>query len=283
VPKKSDKIWEMPVATLQQVSNAQLTSSRSRPNDVGAYTVDANLSYSCRDYGLVDFVDNQTLANADAPLNPRLISATVVKSFLDLSREVRVAAKAFDSAYYGSNHATLTGTSRWDTSTSDPVAAILAAKEQVFATPNVFVMGGEVWPKLRTQSKVLQYAMSRAGTQLGPTPTQMDLAFFAALIGVDRVIVGRAKVINGQEPSSSPSYIWGKSAALLRVEPNPNPRMTQTWGYTFRMGSTAYRNEVIVDRLPGVQGGEYLKLTHSDDEVPIGQGTTGYLFETVIS
>jgi len=284
VPKKSDKIWSMPVATLQELSNAQLAGSRSRPNDVGAYTVNSDLSYSCRDYGLVDFIDNQTLSNADAPLNPRVISATVVKSFLDLSREVRVAAKAFDSAYYGANTTALSGANRWDTSTSDPIAAILAAKEEVFATPNTFVIGGQVWPKLRTNPKVLQYILSRAGvSNIGAVPAQMQIDLFAALIEVDRVIVGRAKVINAQEPGTTASYVWGKSAALMRIEQNPNPKMTQTWGYTFRMGSKAYRNEVIVDRMPGVMGGEYLKLTHSDDEVPVGQGTTGYLFETVIS
>jgi len=284
VPTKSNKIWSMPVATLQELSNAQLAGSRSRPNDVGAYTVNSDLSYSCRDYGLVDFIDNQTLSNADAPLNPRLISATVVKSFLDLSREVRVAAKAFSNSYYGANTTALSGADRWDTSTSDPVAAILAAKEQVFTTPNTLVLGGQVWPKLRTNPKVQQYILSRAGvSNMGAVPAQMALDFFAALVEVDRVIVGRAKVINAQEPGTTASYVWGKSAALMRIEPNPNPRMTQTWGYTFRMGSKAYRNEIIVDRMPGVMGGEYLKLTHSDDEVPIGQDSTGYLFETVIS
>ena len=156
------------------------------------------------------------------------------------------SAKAFNSSYYGSNTSTLSGANRWDTSTSDPIAAILAAKEQVFATPNVFVMGGQVWPKLRTNPKVLQYILSRAGvSNIGAVPAQMQLEFFAALIEVDEVIVGRAKYISGQEGSTSTSYIWGKSAALMRVEPNPNPKMTQTWGYTFRMGSKAYRNEVI--------------------------------------
>ena len=50
---------------------------------------------------------------------------------------------------------------------------------------------------------------------------------------------------NQEGGTASLSYLWGKSAALLRVEPNRTPRMTQTFGYTYRFGGMSYRNEVI--------------------------------------
>lgn len=154
----------------------------------------------------------------------------------------------------------------------------------MFSTPNTLVLGGQVWPKLRTNPSVLKYILGRAGAaDIGAVPLTVQLELMAALLELDRVVVGRAKYVTSQEAGSTSSYIWGKSAALIRVEQNPNPKMTQTFGYTFRFGSKQYRNEVIPDRMPGTQGGEYLKLTHSDDEVVVGGATTGYFWDTVVS
>ena len=44
VPKKSDKIWSMPVATLQELSNAQLAGSRS-PSTSKPWPSSCNTNY----------------------------------------------------------------------------------------------------------------------------------------------------------------------------------------------------------------------------------------------
>lgn len=283
VDKLSGKVWGSPATTLQTIANAQLVGSRGRPNEV-PYSVNADLSYNCENYGLVDFIDYQTIANADAPIEPRVLSAVVVKSFLDLAREYRVAGVVFNSANYGANTTALSGANRWDQPSSDPIAEILTRKEEIFSTANTLVIGGQVWPKLRTNPKVLQYILSRSGvSNIGAVPLSVQAELFAALCEVERVVIGRAKYITSQEAGSTSAYLWGKSCALIRVEPNPNPRMTSTFGYTYRFGSKAYRNEVIPDRMPGAMGGEYLKLTHSDAEVAIGGATTGFFWDTVIS
>lgn len=288
VKKLSDKVWQLPLATMQQVANVALTSARARPGDV-SYTVNSDLSYTCKPYGLIDFNDASAIANADTPLDLRVISAQAIKSFLDLAREKRVADVVFGASNYGTNTEALAGASRWDQPSSDPIAALLSAKESVFTTPNVLVLGGQVWPLLRTNPNVVKYILGRAGVaNIGAVPAQMQLDFFAELIGVERVIVGRAKVLSNQEGgTASLGYLWGKSAALIRVEPSPNPRMTQCFGYTYRFDSMAYRNEVIPDRMPGLQGGEYIKMTHADAEVALGSSEaanpSGYLFTTVIS
>jgi len=283
VNKLSDKVWAAPVNTLQTIANAQMAGSRGRPNEV-PYSVSSTLSYTCESYGLVDFIDYQMLANADSPIEPRVLSAIVVKSFLDLARESRVAGVVFNASNYGANTAALSGANRWDNAASDPIQEILTQREAIFSTPNTLVIGGQVWPKLRTHPKVLQYILSRAGvSNLGAVPLTVQLELFAALCEVERVVVGRAKYVTSQEAGSTAAYLWGKSCALIRVEPNPNPRMTQTFGYTYRFGSKSYRNEIIPDRMPGQMGGEYLKLTHADAEVAIGGATTGYFWDTVIS
>mgnify|MGYP000116605629 CR=1 FL=1 len=127
-------------------------------------------------------------------------------------------------------------------------------------------------------------ARASASTSSGAVPMQVALETIAELIGVDKVIVGRAKYNSAQEGLTAVSdYVWGKSAALLRVEPNPDPLMTETFGYTYRFGGKAYRNEVIPDRLGGGMGGQYIKLSTFEDDVVIGGANTGYLLTTVIS
>ena len=288
VSKISDKIWATPQATLQSIANTSIAGSRARPNEV-PYSVSASQQFNCEPYGLVDFIDANTIANADSPIDPRVLSGLVIKNYLDLAREKRVADAAFSASNYGTNTEALAGADRWDQPSSDPVSALLSAKETMFSTSNTLVLGGQVWAKLRVNPNVLKYILGRAKvSNIGDVPAQMQMQFLAEILEIDRVIVGRAKVLSNQEGgTASLGYLWGKSAALLRVEPNPNPRMTQTFGYTYRFGGMAYRNEIIADRMPGSAGGEYVKMTTMDDEFVLGSAEsanpTGYLFTTVIS
>lgn len=288
VPKQADKIWEAPSATMQTLAQAQIAGSRGRPNEI-PYSVDANLSYSCQPYGLLDPTPLETLANEDAPINARLLSAMVTKNFLDLAREVRCSSVVFGASNYGGNTAALAGSNRWDNSASDPVAEILKQKENVFADANVLVLGGQVWPALRTNPNVIKYITGRASTNIGSVPSTMQLKYFAEMLEVDAVVVGRAKYVTSNEGAGTTTtdWIWGKSAALIRVEAQPNPRATSCFGYTYRWGDRAYRHEVITDMLAGGMGVEYLKLSHYDAEVALGAAAAnnpaGYLWTTVIS
>lgn len=280
----SNYIEQMPVATMQQVANTRIASSRARPNQI-TYGVNNTLQYSCIPVGLIDYLPAELLANADSTaLRTTSLYMAILKSFMDLAREYNVAAEVFGAGNYGSNTTALSGADRWDTSGSDPIDQLLTYKEQVFSTPNVLVLGGQVWPKLRTNPAVKGYIQSRASTAAGPVPLNVELSLVAELLGLERVVVGRAKYNSAQEGASTvSSYIWGKSAALIRVEPNPDPLMTETFGYTYRFGGKAYRNEVIPDRLGGAMGGQYIKLSTFEDDVVIGGANTGYLLTTVIS
>ena len=283
VANRSDKIFEFPVETMQQLADVSIAGNRGMPGEV-KYSLNSSKNYSVSDYALMDFVSNDEIANADAPLQPKVEAVEIVTNFLMLARESRVASAVFGAGNYGANTAALAGASRWDTSTSDPVQAIEDAIESCFVRPTHLVLGGQVWPKLRTNPAVKGYIQSRAGTSAGVIPMQVELATVAELIGVERVVVGRAKYNSAQEGLAvSSDYVWGKSAALLRVEPNPDPLMTETFGYTYRYGGKAYRNEVIPDRLGGAMGGQFIKLSTFEDDVVIGGANTGFLMTTVIS
>ena len=70
VKKLADKIWALPTSTLLSTPNVAIAGSRARPGEV-PYAPNSSLSYACNAYGLVDFNDNDAIANADTPLDLR--------------------------------------------------------------------------------------------------------------------------------------------------------------------------------------------------------------------
>lgn len=282
--RMSNYIQQAPAATMQNIANTRIAGSRATPNQI-AWSVDNTLSYSCVPLGLVDYIAQETLDNADSSaLKTTALYMAVLKSFMDLAREFGVAALAFAAASYGSNTTALAGADRWDNASSDPIAQLLQYKEAVLTKVNTLVLGGQVWNALQTNPAVKGYITGRAGTINGPIPMQVMMDTIAQLVGVEKVLVGGARYNSAAEGATAVSaYVWGKSAALLRVEPNPDPIMTSTFMYTYRFGGRAYRNEIIPDRLGGAMGGQYIKLSTIEDDVVIGGANTGYLLTTVIS
>lgn len=281
VAQRSDKIFEFPVETMQQLADVSIAGNRGMPGEV-KYTLNSSKNYSVSDYALMDFVSNDEIANADAPLQPKVEAVEIVTNFLQLARESRVASVVFGSSNYGSNTAALSGTDRWDTSTSDPVQKIEDAIESCFVRPTHLVLGAQVWTKLRNHPKFLQYILSRASTASGDVPLRVSEQLIADAFGLEGCIVGRAKSVTSVEGQSvTTGYLWGKSAALIRVEKSPSARKTQCFGYTFRFGS--FETREIVDNVRGVRGGVFEKVSHSDAETVIAGANAGYLFTTVVS
>lgn len=282
VGKRSDKYFGLPIETMQTLARTAMAGNRGRPGEF-PYSL-GNSLYNVSDYGLIDFVSADEEANADAPLQPRMMSADILTNALNLAREVRVASVVFGASNYGSNTTALSGTGRWDNSASDPIKAIQDAQAAVFSRTNVLVMGELVWNAFRNNPNVIRYITGRAGTSLGATPALVDAEFVARALGLDAVIVGKAKYATQNEGATVASdYVWGKSAALIRVERNPNPRGTQTFAATMRFGGRSFQNQVIPELLAGVRGGVWVKITHSDAEQPIGGGNSGFLWTTAIS
>lgn len=281
VKHRSDKIFAFPVTTMQEIADSAVAGPRGQISEV-KYNLNSNLTYAVSDYALMDFVSNDEIANADAPLQPKIYAQDIVMNFLMLAREKRVADVVFNASNYGSNTAALSGGDRWDTATSDPIQKIEDAIESCFVRPNTMVIGAQAWIKLRQNPKVLQYILSRASTTAGAVPLRVNEALFAEAFGLEDVVIGRARYNSAAEgATATSSYLWGKSAALIRVEKTPSPRATRTFGYTFRFGAIETRE--IVDNLRGVRGGVFIKTSHSDSEFVIGGGDTGFLYTTVVS
>lgn len=280
VAKPSDKYFKWDADSMFETQAAALVGPESTPDRIRAKI--STDTYSCLDYGLMDFVSYKEEAVADAPLQPRAMAARLVANRLLLAKERRVAAVVFGSGNYGSNTAALAGASQWDQSTSDPVQDIENAIEASLVRPNTLVLGVEVWIKLRNHPRLKELILSRASSLNGATPLRIESSTLADAFGLDRVLIGRAKHISSREGATSASaYIWGKSAALIRVAEMPDMRETDAFGYQFEF--QPFETQVVEDRLRGLAGGVFIKTSHSVAEEVVAGSNAGYLYTTVVA
>jgi len=286
VKKESDKYWVHDKYRAFNIARTNIASQRGRPGE--ANTSLSKSQYATEDYGLMGFVSQSTINNADSPLDPQMIEVETIMSFLYLAREVRVSDIVFDAANYASNHATLAGADQWDNASSDPVKKVQMALDTCLVRPNVAVIGLDTFRALQSNTRLRAYIESRAATKFGATDMRPTEAMLADLFEVERVIVPHARFNEANEGDSvSLSRVWNpKSAAFIRVEKSPSPQKTGTFGYTFRLSdpaTPAFAVQTWFDRAPGRSGGVWVKVTHADAEKVIAGGDGGYLFESCIA
>jgi hypothetical protein len=169
-------------------------------------------------------------ANGEPGLNLAQIAIRRVQRIMDLGVEIEAAAIARNSALYGSNVLTLSGTDQWDDPGSTPFADVEAAKEAVRASigfrPNVLTLAPKVFSALKLNPTVLARTI----------PTGRDLpslALLAALFEVDRVLVGDS--ISSTDDGVL-GDVWGKDVILAYVDPAGAAEMgSPSFGYTYQL------------------------------------------------
>lgn len=285
VGRRSDKFFKFAPAAHLDLNRANIASQMGMPA-VSNYSI-ASDAFAVNDFGLRDFVPADVESNADMPLRPLMDTTEILTDRLMLAREYRVANFVADTGNYGSNVLPLSGGSQWDVATSDPVLAIETAKNAMLMSPNVLVLGQEVWTALRRHPAIERYILARSSTRSGAVPLTITQDLFAEAFELDAVIVGKAKY-NTAAPGAalSTSYLWGKFAALLRVDPTAAMQRTSTFAYTFRYaptGAMPFETRVWQDVALGVRGGTWVKVTHSDTEKSIGGQYAGFLFTGAVS
>ena len=280
VTKPSDKFFKYDADTMFEEQSAALTGAEAMPGRV-RYKISTD-NFSTVDYGLMDFVSNKEIESADAPIDPQMHAVKVVTQRLDIAKERRVAGLLFAGGSYGSNTAALSGADRWDTASSDPVQRIDDALEACDERPNIMIIGAQAWMKLKNHPKLKELILSRAATVSGATPDRVTTDLVAAVFELDAVYVGRMKYNSNREGAASVrGYVWGKSCALIRVTDDPSPRETGVFAKQFQFMQR--ETQVIDAPLPGVRGGQFVKVTESLDEKVVAGASAGYLYTTVVS
>jgi len=202
----------------------------------GGYNLSTG-TYSCDVFAFHKDVDDQTLANADTPLNPLREATEFVTRRLMLRRELQWVSDFFATSVWGTDVTGVAGTpttgqvKQWsDYTSSDPISDIENAKSGILSATgmegNTLVLGYDVFKSLKNHPDLvdrIKYTSSQTIT------TDM----LAAMFDIPRVIVAKAvKATNNEGATEAYSFAHGKKALLCHVAPQPG-LLTPSAGYSF--------------------------------------------------
>lgn len=281
----------MPVISVPKLSDAWITYSKrdrlSGPDDNLGNRSNANEinenrgsdTYSCKGYGLKNFISETDLQNQDAPLDEMVDLTSSVNDVLDLKEEIRIASVLTNGSNFGGNTQALSGTDRWDTATGDPYEDINFGIDSLWggigATRTIAYSGPEVLRALQRHPAILDRFKNVTG---GTVTKAQILSLFPE---IDEWLVGRARKDTANEgQSASYSRIWGKQFGIIKVAATPSRRIA-AFGFTLRFQGERTTTEWY-DPVVGTRGGYYVRVAMEEDH-KVTAPDTGYLFTTVIS
>lgn len=225
----------------------------------GGYNLSTG-TYSADVFAFHKDVDDQTTANADAPLNPLREATEFVTRRLMLRRELQFISDFFTTGIWADD---VTGVAsnptsgqalQWsDYTSSDPISNIEEAKAEILGNTgmeaNTLVLGYDVFKALKNHPDLvdrIKYTSAQTIT------TDM----IAAMFDIPRVLVAKAvKATNKEGATEAYGFAHGKGAALYHVAPTPG-LLTPSAGYTFAwtgvsgglgatIGTSSFRMESI--------------------------------------
>jgi hypothetical protein len=194
-------------------------------------------SYSADVFAFHKDLDDQTLANADAPLNPLREATEFVTRRLMLRKEIQWNSDFFAGGIWGNDYDGVAGTpttnevKQWsDYAASDPIDDIEDAKAGILSTtgmePNTLVLGYDVFRALKNHPDIVD--------RIKYTSAQTVTAdMLAAMFDIPRVIVSKGvKATNNEGATGAYAFTSGKKALLCYVAPTPG-LLTPSAGYSF--------------------------------------------------
>lgn len=278
VPVPGEKFFYTKMGTDQyfRIPDAKIGRT-SDPNTVEFSGED--VPAATEDYGLEDPVPNKDIELAAGTNYDPLAEATESTTLLvELAREKRVVDLLFAEGTYASAlRTTLSGTTQWSHASSDPVAALLAAIDAMLVRPNMLVLGRAVWTALRQHAKVVQ-SVYKQSTTAGVVP----LKGLRDVLEIDRILVGEAFFTASKKgQTASYSRLWGKHAALLRIDPNARSTRSvlPTFGMTAEFGG---RQTVTRQTSQGIKGSTAVRVVEQLKELVCFQ-EAGYFFKDAVA
>ena len=156
----------------------------------------------------------------------------VVMGVMALEKEREHAKLATTVANYASgNTKALSGTNQWSHAESNPSQAVADAMEVVRAatgfTPNVGVIGAEVYSKLRFHKQLLENIKYTS-------KDSVSVEQLRSLWNLDALHIGQAISRSGTGESATTTDIWGKNVILAYVPQAGEAQMENlSYGYTY--------------------------------------------------
>lgn len=277
VGKRSDKFTKYNKEDSYRLVDDKI-GPKSLPNEVDWGTSTDN--YSVKDHALGDWLPQESIDNADNPVQPEVDTNDFLNLMLDVAQEKRVADIVFAAGTYPTGNKTqLSGTAQWGQSADDPIGNLLTAIEGCFVRANTIVMGADAWTIFRKLPEVLD-AVKGSTRYQGSPGGLATVEECKGLFEVENWIVGRSRYISSKEGQTATyARLWGKHCAALYVEKNPGIRSI-TFGATF----VETRRMTMRDFDPkrGVKGAHYIKVAWNSDEKVIASDL-GYFIQDAVA
>ena len=277
VPDQSFKYLSYPKGTFFTVPDTKV-GRKSAPGQVEMSATEA--TDSTVDHALDDPVPNADIQAAESQPNlpnPLMKSTEFVTDLLELAREKRTADLVFAAANYATgNKSTLSGTSQWSHTSSDPVTAIMDALDAMIMRGNVLVIGRAAFTKLAMHAKICK-AVFGNNTDAGIVQRQQ----LAALFELDEVLVGEGWINTAKKGQAATMVrVWGKHAVLAHRNKNADTQRGTTFGMTAQWGARIAGSEY--DKNIGMRGGQIVRVGESVKELLLANDLA-YMFEDAVA
>jgi len=250
-------------------------SVRSKPNEINETRTTGTVA--TQGYALEEFLDDEVMRRADAPLNEMVDLIQSVNDVMDFAEEKRIATIMTTAGNFPGQTAALAAADRWDSASGgNPVKDIQDARSLIWQG-----MG---------RTKVAMYSPRTVFNVLSRHPAILDLFknvtsglatrdMIAAFFECDEYLVGSAWEDTANiNQAAVYSRIWGTNTfGIARVATGPSIR-TACAGFTFRFGEK--KTTQWYDPEPGVSGGYYGKVGMSEEHHLVAPDTC-YLLTTV--
>ena len=184
------------------------------------------------------------MAVAGIDMNMRTVEGT--QDLIELEKEIDAAEVATTVANYNATHVmTAARDAKWSAAGSDPLGQVLDGVEIVRQAtahrPNVMVMGGAVYSKVRRHPKVLE-SIKYKDTDHSKVANKADLA---AYFDIERLEVGDAIWVDEEDATHD---VWGNHVVIAYTRVGSISRYMPTFGYQYQLQGTPLVEEPYFDR-----------------------------------
>ncbi|MEK6798024.1 MAG: hypothetical protein AABZ12_03585 [Planctomycetota bacterium] len=253
-------------------------------------------AFAMDDFGIVGWVSQQAIDNADAPIAPMDATTRKVTRKVLRIRERRVAQAVLNTNNYAAGNK-LDVAGAWATVSTDAWSQLLTAMDACAAPPNVLVMDLATFRALQKNTTILsaikgtlapQFIEQASGPAKTGSPTISDAVFcpaLAAALGVDRVMIGAAWYASSKKGQAlTKARIWDLpnatkgGAAFLRVAQDQVEDVV--WGMQL-MWKDPLRVLSWFDPNRGADGSQAIKVVETTKTVLVANDA-GYLFQDTL-
>lgn len=276
VAKRSDNYAVYPKRERLEYPDDAL-GSRSHANELDeTRTTD---SYLVKDYGLQNFVSNETLDNQDPIFDEMMDLVEALNEGIAFKREIRLASVLTTAANYSGNTVTLAGADQWDSGAGgNPVKNIQDAKAALWqgrgATDLLAFCSLNVFNVLARHPAILDLLKYQRSGIAQRTELANIFGFTDLLVGASR------KQTANQGQTAAYSRIWGADFGMVRVAKRASKRSAH-FASLFRLNGDPITTQ-WADPTIGKSGGNYAKVGVSE-VAKVVAGDTGYIIKAATS